>query len=125
MRVAGIGFRSNATCASLHSALARAVGEGAPVQAIATETGKSETRVFRDFAAALSLPVYAIARHTLAQMITPTHSARVSAQFGTGSLAEAAALAAAGPDATLVAARVVSGDNMATAAIADTRGIET
>ncbi|NNK15876.1 MAG: precorrin methylase, partial [Sulfitobacter sp.] len=36
-----------------------------------------------------------------------------------GSLAEAAALAAAGPNARLVAARVVSGDGMATAAIAE------
>ncbi len=48
-----------------------------------------------------------------------TRSERVAERFGTGSVAEAAALAAAGPGARLVAPRVVSTDGMATAAIAE------
>ena len=47
-----------------------------------------------------------------------TQSAKVAERFGTGSVAEAAALAAAGPGAQLLGPRVVSGDGLATAAIA-------
>lgn len=125
MRVAGIGFRSAATTASLRDALERAIGDGPPVQAIATESGKACAAVFRDFAAALSIPALEISTSDLARMVTPTQSQRVQNSFGTGSLAEAAALAAAGPKARLVAARVVSHDNMATAAIADNEGKNT
>ena len=119
MRVAGIGFRSAATTASLCDALHRAIGEGLPVHALATESAKCHAPVFRDFAAALSIPAIGVPTSDLVQMITPTQSQRIQDRFGTGSLAEAAALVAAGPEAWLVAARVVSGDGMATAAIAD------
>ncbi|HZV10809.1 MAG TPA: precorrin methylase, partial [Novosphingobium sp.] len=44
--------------------------------------------------------------------------ARMIARFGTGSLAEALALVAAGPGARLIAPRHISTDGMATAAIA-------
>ncbi len=125
MRVAGIGFRGAATTASLRDALERAIGDGPPVQALVTEAAKARAPVFRDLAAALSIPGMGITASDLAQMITPTQSERIQDRFGTGSLAEAAALAAAGPTARLVAARVVSGDGMATAAIADSEGTDT
>jgi cobalt-precorrin 5A hydrolase len=48
-----------------------------------------------------------------------TQSARVRERFGTGSVAEASALAAAGPGARLLGPRVISGDGLATAAIAE------
>jgi cobalt-precorrin 5A hydrolase len=58
----------------------------------------------------------------LAGIATPTQSQLVSEKFGTGSIAEAAALAAAGPRARLIATRVVSRDRTATAAIAEGDG---
>lgn len=119
MRVAGIGFRSAATVASLRCALDCAIGDGPPVQAVATESGKACAPAFRELAVALSVPALSVSTTDLARMITPTQSRRVQKRFGTGSLAEAAALAAAGPKARLAAARAVSTDNLATAAIAE------
>ena len=122
MRVAGIGFRGAADITSLQDALSQALlaAGGGPIQAVVTEAAKSRTRVFKEFSASVQLPGLGVTVDDLGRMITPTQSARIQDRFGTGSLAEAAALAAAGPDAQLVATRVVSGDGMATAAIADT-----
>ncbi|WP_324752534.1 cobalamin biosynthesis protein [Roseovarius sp. Pro17] len=125
MRVAGIGFRRAASTASLRDALERAIGDGLPVQAVATESGKARAPVFRELAAALAIPALGVSASDLAQIITPTQSQRLQNQFGTGSLAEAAALVAAGPNARLITVRVMSHDNMATAAIADNEGTDT
>lgn len=127
MRVAGLGFRSGAAVASLQDALIRAIDAagGAPVQALVTESAKSRAPVFREFAQVMGLPGLGVSTQDMAQMMTPTQSQRVLDRFGTGSLCEAAALVAAGPDAGLVAVRVVSGDGMATAAIADKEGTTT
>jgi len=121
MRVAGIGFRSGARMESLHDALAKAIAQagGTPVQALSTESAKSRAPVFRELAMFMGVPGLGITAQDLAQMMTPTQSRRILDQFGTGSLCEAAALVAAGGGSTLVAARVISGDGMATAAIAD------
>lgn len=121
MRVAGIGFRGGAAMSSLQDALLRAIeaSGGAPVQALATESAKSRATVFRELAQAVAVPGLGVRTDDMAQMMTPTQSQRILDQFGTGSLCEAAALVAAGPQARLVAVRVVSGDGMATAAIAD------
>lgn len=121
MRVAGIGFRSGAAMSSLQDALVKAVDAagGAPVQALVTESGKSRAPVFKELAQTMGLVGLSVRTGDMAQMITPTQSQRILDQFGTGSLCEAAALVAAGADATLVAVRVVSDDGMATAAIAD------
>jgi cobalt-precorrin 5A hydrolase len=118
--VAGIGFRGAATASDLRAAYALALGDGETIDAIVTEAGKARAEVFRDFAAELGVPGLGVTLNDLADMITPTQSQRVQDQFGTGSLAEAAALVAAGPNAVLVAGRVVSGNGMATAAIAQT-----
>ncbi|AYE87520.1 precorrin methylase [Sulfitobacter sp. HI0082] len=122
MRMAGIGFRGAASVASLRDALARANPEGLKIDALVTEAAKARATVFRDFAQELGVPGLGITTEDLGRMITPTQSARIEDRFGTGSLSEAAALAAAGPGAVLVAERVVSGDAMATAAIAETKG---
>jgi cobalt-precorrin 5A hydrolase len=68
------------------------------------------------------VPIKAIAAEMLAGIDTPTQSKLVAEKFGTGSVAEAAALAAAGPRARLIATRVVSQDRTATAAIAEGDG---
>lgn len=121
MRVAGVGFRSGAAMASLQDALVRAMDAagGNPVEALVTESAKSRAPVFRELAQAMGLPGLGVRQEDMAQMITATQSQRILDSFGTGSVCEAAALVAAGPDAALVAVRVISGDGMATAAIAD------
>ncbi|WP_284164667.1 cobalamin biosynthesis protein [Frigidibacter sp. SD6-1] len=116
MRVAGFGFRGAATVASLQDALARA-GGGAAL--LATAEGKAEAPVARNLAETLGLPLVAVGRADLAAQATLTRSAKVAERFGTGSVAEAAALAACGPGARLLGPRVVSGDGLATAAIAE------
>ena len=115
MRVAGLGFRGAATFESLYDALERAGGN---VEALATAEVKSMQPAVRILAKALGLPLHSIPRARLAAETTLTHSAKVAERFGTGSVAEAAALAAAGPGARLLGPRVVSGDGLATAAIA-------
>ncbi len=120
MRTMGIGFRAAADLASLQDAmrLALEVSGGQKIDALVTEAAKSREKVFRELAQLLGVPGLGVSQTDLAQMITPTQSQRIQDKFGTGSLAEAAALAAAGPNAVLVAARVISGDGKATAAIA-------
>ncbi len=121
MKCVGIGFRAEADVTSLQDALAQALAQdtGAGFDAVVTEAAKARASAFRDFAQALGVPGLGISQTDLAQMITPTQSLRIQDKFGTGSLAEAAALAAAGPNARLVVERVVSTDGMATAAVAE------
>lgn len=116
MRVAGLGFRGAATFESLNDALERA---GGAVDALATAEIKAGQPAVRILAKALRLPLHGISRAALASQVTLTHSARVEQKFGTGSVAEAAAMAAAGPGARLLGPRVVSADGLATAAIAE------
>lgn len=116
MRVAGLGFRSTATLSSLCDALARA---GGAVDALATAAQKADAPALRALAAELGLPLMAIGAEALAAQNTLTHSATVRARFATGSVAEAAALAGAGPGARLLGPRVQSDDGLATAAIAE------
>ena len=118
--VAGFGFRSAATEASLADALART---GGTPQALAAPEDKAQTPLFRRFAAAQHLPVVAIDTARLTAQTTATRSPASAAARGTGSVAEAAALAAAGPGATLLAPRAISEDRCATCALA--RGTET
>lgn len=118
MKIAGFGFRTGANLASLRDALA-AAGGGVGVAALATAAEKSDAAALRALAGELGLPVRAIAPAELATAHTLTHSVRVTQRFGVGSVAEAAALAAAGPGARLLAPRAISRDGMATAAIAE------
>lgn len=117
MKVAGIGFRAEATIASLRAALAEAGGSGG-VTALATSDAKAGAAVMLAFAAELGVPIIALSPTELASQNTLTNSARVREKTGAGSLAEAAALAATGSDARLSGPRAVSPDHMATAAIA-------
>jgi len=119
MRIAGLGFRTGAPEAALAAALT-AAGGAKGLDALATVDEK--VQYIAAFAAALGLPVHGVPATALRGIATPTRSARVMARFGTGSLAEAAALAAAGRGARLVSARAVSPDAMATAAIAEGDG---
>lgn len=116
MIVAGFGFRAAAGGASLRDALARASGGRAP-DAFAAPADKAAT-----LAAALGQPVIPVGPQALALAETLTRSARVAALRGTGSVAEAAAIAAAGQGAWLLGPRAVSADRLATCALAEGPG---
>lgn len=116
MIVAGFGFRSGATLAALQDALAQA---GGPLEVTHLATLTSKAEGLAPLGLALGLPVIALDPEALRGIATPTRSDRVAAIFGIGSVAEGAALAAAGPGARLRAPRAVSADGTATAAIAE------
>jgi cobalt-precorrin 5A hydrolase len=121
MKVAGLGFKTDASIESLRDALAAAGGAGG-LDALATASDKADAAALVSLARELGLAVRAVPAETLARIETSTHSVRVAAMHGTGSLAEAAALAAAGRRARLISTRVVSRDRTATAAIAEGEG---
>jgi len=121
MRVAGFGFRKGATIETLRDALA-AAGGACGLDALATVTDKAEAAAIVSLARELELTIRPVPAETLAGVETSTHSVRIETMFGTGSLAEAAALAAAGRRARLVSARAISRDKSATAAIAEGEG---
>lgn len=115
MIVAGFGFSRRAGLASLLGAW-QAAG-APPAAALATLADKAEG--LAPLGAALGLPVVRVAG-PLPE--TPTQSPASRTARGTGSVAEACALAAAGPGAVLRAPRAVSPDGLATCAIAEGPG---
>ncbi|MGY3621657.1 cobalamin biosynthesis protein [Bradyrhizobium sp. USDA 10063] len=121
MKVAGLGFKRDVTLAALREALA-AAGGSSGLAAVATVADKAETAALKLLARELNVPIKAIPAKVLAGIATSTQSAIIKAKFGTGSLAEAAALAAAGRGARLISLRAVSRDRTATAAIAQRDG---
>ncbi|MBV6634838.1 MAG: cobalamin biosynthesis protein [Mameliella sp.] len=121
MIVAGFGFRGAVSVQGLVDAFCGA-GSGQTVSALATAADKAETPVFMAFARQMGLPVIGIDAATLSAQEVRTQSVASTAARQTGSLAEAAALAAAGPGARLIVTRVVSEDRMATCALAEGEG---
>jgi cobalt-precorrin 5A hydrolase len=121
MKVAGLGFKDDVTLASLREAL-RAAGGVDGLAAVATVGDKAEIAAFKLLAGELNVPIKTIPADVLAGITTPTQSKLVKEKFGTGSVAEAVALAAAGRYARLISTRVVSQDRTATAAIAEGDG---
>lgn len=116
-KIAGIGFREGATLASILDALART---GATVNTLALPARKQG----HPLCAALQaqgFTLHFIPDEALAATETPTQSTIARHHYATGSVAEAAALAAArvhDPNARLAGPRVISADRMATAALA-------
>ena len=122
MIVAGLGFRANVTAASLRAVLdaaQHAAPAGCNFTALATLADKAATPALQTLAQDANLPVHALKRDQIAQIATPTQSPRIQTLFATGSLAEALALAAAGPGARLLTPRHTSPDGTATAALAE------
>lgn len=119
MRVAGLGFRKGASLAALEAALAAVEAQGGRAEALATLPAKAEDPALADLARRTGLQIRAV---EVAGIATPTRSARIEALYGTGSVAEAAALAAAGPGAIITVARISAPDGMATCAMAATQG---
>lgn len=115
IRVAGFGARAGASLDSLRAAYGATGASG--ITALATIQARAD--LVRPLAAELGLPLQVVA---VAGVATPTRSARVQASFQTGSVAEAAALIAAGPGAQLAVLRVSAPDGMATCAVAIGKG---
>lgn len=115
MKVAGIGFRAAAPLSALRQALDLAEAAGGRVTALATTPEKADAPALCVLAQERGLPILPILVNGVP---TPTQSPRVQAHSGTGSVAEAAALQAAGPGARLTVPRLITPDGQATAAIA-------
>lgn len=116
MIVAGFGFRTEATLSALQEAFAHAQ-RGLPcVTLLATPHDKMT--LVEPLADAMNLPLLAILPNALRSTRTPTQSVASLEARRTGSVAEACALAAAGPGARLLTCRHISLDRMATCAIA-------
>lgn len=122
MIVAGIGCRKGATAleidAAIDAALAEAGQTAEALSCIATSDGKgAEPGIIEAVAGrGLGLVLVKPAELEAAGPRTQSSSPRVKELFGVPSVAEAAALAAAGPSSTLLVPRIVVGP--ATCAIA-------
>ncbi|SHJ72664.1 cobalt-precorrin 5A hydrolase [Shimia gijangensis] len=116
MIVAGFGFRRTATVASLRAALTATAPKG--VEMLAAPVDKAFAECLQTLAREMSLPVQPVQDEALQAVETTTLSEVSQSHRGTGSVAEACALVAAGPQAELLTTRQVSPDRMATCAIA-------
>lgn len=107
--VAGVGSSSDATAADVVSALScvlEAAGlSAAALGALATVDRRAEHPAFRSAAAALGVPVVTYPPAVLDAVIVPSPSDTVRRAVGTGSVAEAAALAASRPGGILVSSK--------------------
>jgi len=115
--VAGFGYRAAAQVASLRAALALAGTDRPTIDALAAPHDKLP--VLLALADALGLPVIAVAPDALRVASTHTRSPASLAARGVGSVADVAALAAAGEGSRLLSPRHVSPDRKATCAIAE------
>lgn len=115
--IAGFGFRDAATTASLMNAL-ECHEKIADISGIAAPADKCRHSALKALAQHLHVPVYPIDPADLEAKVTPSQSEAVLAARGTGSVAEASALIAAGASATLISERQISKDRLAVCAIA-------
>ena len=116
VRVAGFGFRDGAGVDGRCAAFSLAGG-----RADAVATVENKLHGLTEFSGLAGLPLLAVSKQALAAHSRPG-SGRVRALYGTGSVAESAALAAAGPGAVLVIGRTRSPDGQAVVAIAEGQG---
>ncbi|WP_341860837.1 cobalamin biosynthesis protein [Gymnodinialimonas sp. 57CJ19] len=117
MIVAGFGFRTSATVDSLADAYGRA---GGGAGRLATTADKARSDAMIAFSAQSGVSLVGVFPDDLTKQATITLSTTSQKQRSVGSVAEAAALAAAGPGARLLAPRVISADRLATCALAST-----
>ncbi|MDN3555489.1 cobalamin biosynthesis protein [Halomonas maura] len=116
MRIAGFGFRRSATLASLAEALERLEARHGPVDRLAAaESMRPRVEALGE---ARGLATLGVPDAALPSAETLTRSRHSRQARGTGSVAEAVALLAAGPGAALLGPRLTSMDRRATAAMA-------
>ena len=112
MMVIGLGAKSTATAADMTVALAEMMSLcGRPADRIATRKAPKFATALMEAAAPQGLPVQLISDADLKRRgpDCATHSERSFRLFGVGSVAEAAALAAAGEGSALIAPRRIIG----------------
>lgn len=113
--VAGIGCRKGTTAAEIEAAIVAALERAgrplAKIDLLATAAGKRHEAGIAQAAKARNLPLLFVQQPDLerASARGATWSQRVLALAGIPSVAEASALAAAGPKATLLLPRIVVG----------------
>lgn len=116
IRAIGIGLNARATAAALAEVLAH-LGPG---QRLATL--KDRARRLSVLAGGRPEVIAAVSPGALRGIATPTQSPRILALHGTGSVAEACALIAAGAGARVVTPRITSTCGTVTAAVAEGEG---
>ncbi|WP_457105267.1 cobalamin biosynthesis protein [Methylobacterium sp. P5_C11] len=124
--VAGIGFRHGTEADEIAALIVRALGligaDGADLAAIATPADRAAEPAIRGAAARFGLPPSSVPASALeacdGQVVT--RSARIERLRGVGSVAEAAALAEAGPESRLALPRIASGGATCALAIRST-----
>ena len=115
MIAAGIGCRSDAPASdietAIRTALAHAHLDADALDVIATIAAKENETGIRGASTAFGVSLIVVPERELlaANARVETHSARVTAFAVVGSVAEAAALAAAGPRSTLIVPRLTVG----------------
>jgi cobalt-precorrin 5A hydrolase len=109
--VAGIGCRSGVSAEQVESALAAALGPGRSLSVIATPTAKGHEPGIIAAAAARGVPLVLISQADLeaASQATLTRSDHSMSAMNVHSVAEAAALAGAGPQSRLLGPRIAVG----------------
>ena len=115
MRVVGLGLRAAANLGSLGDLFRR--HDVTAALPLAIPDFRQAHPLVRDLQAR-GYRIRLIPQASLRGVSTPTRSPRILARHGTGSIAEACALVAAGPAARLVLPRVVSADGCVTLALA-------
>lgn len=113
--IAGLGLRAGTSeadiLACLDEALAIAGLAGETTPRFATLAGRADEPGLRDAARSRDAEVLAIPDEALKgfEAACATRSTRIASLYGVGSVAEAAALAGAGPGGTLVQPRIATG----------------
>jgi cobalt-precorrin 5A hydrolase/precorrin-3B C17-methyltransferase len=123
--VVGAGASRGADPGGLAAAVAAALDasgrDPACVSAVATAEVKADEPAVVALACSLGVPLLTYPAEVLAARPVPNPSPVVDAAVGTPSVAEAAALLAAGPDSTLVSEKTVSAGRDSTVAVARRR----
>ena len=117
----GLGFRKAVTIKSFENLIHQVyhlTELPGPIKALATLDTKALDPALQEFAAAKRITLIPVSLENLKRQITPTQSPAAQAAYGLGSIAEAAALFAAGNGSSLIFKRLVSDDKLATFAFA-------
>ena len=117
----GLGFRKAVTIKSFENLIHQVyhlTELPGPIKALATLDTKALDPALQEFAAAKKITLISVSLENLKRQITPTQSPAAQAAYGLGSIAEAAALFAAGNGSSLIFKRFVSDDKLATCAFA-------
>ncbi|RUS63312.1 precorrin methylase [Pseudorhodobacter sp. E13] len=114
MIVAGFGIRATASLPTLRALLGNVA-----VDALAVVADKADHPALNALAAQIRRPLLRVALADLATDRAQTPAPQQPDRYGPTSVAEAAALAAAGPYSILIRPRIIAPDGSATMAIAE------